>query len=230
MLGNGHQLHVGEAHLLHVAGQLLCHVAVGEELALQRAPPGAEVDLVDVGGVVVDGGAGPPLKPGSVAPLVARQVIELGGGAGTGLGVEGVGVGLQTYLAVRGGDGVLINVVLLHPVHMDLPDAVAQGEHGGGLVIPAVEVAHQGNGLGVGGPDPEGPTLLFGVGAQVLVGVYRVTGGKLGESVFFCTHSVPPDRQRASLPLYSSKLQKLGQIIQREQDIIRPSLWILYST
>ena len=55
VLGDGHQLHMGEAHLLDVGDQVLGDGAVGEKLARSGAPPGAQMDLVDVQRIVVDG-------------------------------------------------------------------------------------------------------------------------------------------------------------------------------
>ena len=124
------------------------------------------MQLVDVGGAVVDEIPAPVIQPGLISPLIARQVVDLGGVARTGLGVEGVGVGLEDHLAALALHCVFVGVIAVQPVHMALPHPVEQVVHGGGADVPAVEVSHQGDRLGVGRPDPEGVALSVRVAAH----------------------------------------------------------------
>ena len=84
--------------------------------------------------------------------------------------MEGIGVGLGQDLARAGVHGVFIVVILLQAGEEELPHAALQGGHGVGPIIPAVEVAHYGDGLSMRSPDAEQPAGLSaaysGVGAQ----------------------------------------------------------------
>lgn len=170
MLRDGEQLHMGEAHLLYVGHQIPADVPVGEHLVVAGAPPGAQMYLIDVHGLLVDRVVLPVIQPTPVAPLITGQIVQLGGGAGAGLGMEGIGVGLGQDLARAGVHSVFIVVILLQAGEEELPHAALQGGHGVGPVIPAVEVAHYGDGLSMRSPDAEQPAGLSaaysGVGAQ----------------------------------------------------------------
>ena len=193
VLGDGEQLHMGEAHLLHVGHQVLADVPVGEHLVVAGAPPGAQVDFINIQRAAVYGVLGPVVHPALVAPLVAGQVVQLGGVAGAGLGVEGVGVGLGQHPAGGGVDGVFIGVILLQAGNKDLPDAAVQGLHGVGILAPAVEIAHNGHLLGMGSPDTEHPALLAvpdgGVGAHELLRADRIPGRKLRQGLIILCKS-----------------------------------------
>ncbi len=208
MLGDGHKLHMGEAHFLDIGGKVTGELPVGEGLALGVAAPGAEMYLVDVEGLVINGVFVPVGHPAFVSPTVACQVIELGGGAGTGLGVEGIGIRLQPADSVGAGNGVFVDVVLLYAGKTAFPNAVANGLHGVGVLGPAVKIAHQGYRPGVGRPDPEHPPLLFGVRTHIQVSIGGFSGGKFWEHLFLCAHYDPPiDKVRHS-PEKSKKTAK----------------------
>ena len=89
--------------------------------------------------------------------------------------MEGKGVGLGQHPAVVGMDGKFIGGVALQAGDKDLPNSAADGGEGALLLLPAVEVSHQVDLLGVGGPDPEPVTrravLAGGVGAQEILKV-----------------------------------------------------------
>ena len=154
---------------------------VGEEFPLPGPPPGAQMDLVDVQRPVVDGVFLPVVQPGLVVPLVVPQLVELGGGAGPGLGVEGVGVGLHQQPAVRRLDRIFIGIIPGKSGDKALPQAAPQGGHGGLAVRPAVEIPHHRDLQGVGGPDSEDialdPLPLLGVGAHIRPGPKGRAGG-----------------------------------------------------
>ena len=106
MLRHRQQLHGGVAHLLHISRQLPGHIPVIQELAVFMLPPRAQVHLVDVQRLVVHRlliAAEVLIRPGKML-----NVIELAGGAGAGLRVEAVGVGLVAHSPVRAGHGVFI--------------------------------------------------------------------------------------------------------------------------
>ena len=139
------------------------------------------MDLIDIQRPVVDRVLLPVVHPGLVVPPEAPQLVELGGVPGPGLGVEGVGIGLHEGAAVPGADGIFIDVVALQTGDEALPQSAAHGGEGVGLLVPAVEVSHHGDPLGVGRPDPEDIALLavplLGVSAHELPGTDGLTVG-----------------------------------------------------
>ena len=137
------------------------------------------MDLVDIQRRGVDGGAAAALPPGPVAPPVAVDGIELAGGAGAGLGVEGVGVRLHPLHAVRTCDGELIGVVGAAAGDEALPDAVGDLGHGVGPGVPGIEITHHGDSPGPRRPDAEHIT------------VYSVVGDSVGAHVFVGTDCRP---------------------------------------
>ena len=79
--------------------------------------------------------------------------------------------------------GVLVGVVALQAGDKGLPDAPLHLLHGGGLQVPAVEVADDGDLWGVGGPDPKEISLraglvLGGMGTEAPPGVGGAALGK----------------------------------------------------
>lgn len=183
VLSDGEELHMGKAHFLYIGHQIAGDVPVAEKFPLAGAPPGAQVALIDVHGPAVGRIFGPEGKPVPVAPLVAGvQVVEFGGHVRPGGGVEAVGVALaHEAAAVRLMYGVLVGVVAVQAGDEGLPDAPLHLGHGGGLQVPVVEVADDGDLGGVGGPDPE----------QVAVHVVFIPGGMGAEA--------PPGVGRAAL-------------------------------
>ena len=113
MLHDGEQLHVGVAHLLHVGHQILSGIPVGEELSLPGAPPGAQVAFINIHRAAVRGVLCPVVQPALIPPGILLQVVDLGGVARAGLGVEGIGVGLGHHLAVGAVYRVLICIKTL---------------------------------------------------------------------------------------------------------------------
>ena len=162
VLRDGHYLHVGEAHLVTVVRQLIRHVAVvGEGLVLALAP-GAEVHLVYVhGGVygVIAAAAGHVL---AVCPLKAVYAPDLAARGGTGLGVQGKGVGLEHHGAVLSDDAELIYVSLLHSGEKSAPHPSVELGHRRGGAVPAVEVADYADLARVRRPDGKARQIGFG--------------------------------------------------------------------
>ena len=122
---------------------------------------------------MIDGIGFPPLQPGLIAPDIAAQLIDLGGGAGTGLSVEGIGIGLGQDTAVLCVNGIFIGVVALKAGDKSLPHAAADGSEGVIGLIPVVEISHDAYCLGIGGPHTEDipllPVLYLCVRSQILL-------------------------------------------------------------
>ena len=100
VLHHGEQLHMGIAHLFHIGHQILGSIPVGEELPLPGAPPGAQVAFINIHGTAVRSVFRPVVQPALIAPGILLQIIDLGGIAWAGLGVERIGVSLGHHLAV----------------------------------------------------------------------------------------------------------------------------------
>ena len=211
VLGDGHELHMGKAHLLHIGHQVVGDAPVGEEFPLPGPPPGAQVDLINIQRPVVDGILFPVVQPGLVVPLVSPQLIELGGRTRPGLGVEGVGVGFEQHPAVLGLDRIFVGVIALEAGDEALPQAAPQGGHGVESMLPAVEVPHHRDLLGMGSPHPEdispGPVPLLGVGAHELPGPDGRTRGVRPD------HLVPV-RRRSLRSIHMQTPHFFGNIIQ----------------
>ena len=69
--------------------------------------------------------------------------------------MEGIRVSLIDQLIRRGGDAVFVDIKLFDAGNEALPDTVRHLFHGVLAGRPAVEVTHNGNGLGVRCPDTE---------------------------------------------------------------------------
>ena len=154
VLGQRHELDVGEPGGHHVVDELVGHLAVGEPL-----PPGAGVHLVDAHRPLVPAGARPLGQPGVVGPLVGRLGDD-GGVQRRHLGGEGQRVGLLPPRAVGAEHVVAVPAADLHAGDEDLPDARgAQRPHRVGARLPVVEVAGDLHAARVGRPHGEGHAL-----------------------------------------------------------------------
>ena len=163
------------------------------------------MDLINIQRRVVDGPGAAALPPGSVVPMISLDAVQLAGGAGAGLGVEGIGVRLQPPDAVGAGHGELVSVVGLAAGNETLPDALSDLFHGVSVRIPGIEVTHHGDRLRPWRPDAVhvagGPLQGDRVRAHVLIGG---DGCSLVEEVgvqlvcFSIGHSDPPVYIRCS--------------------------------
>ena len=160
VLGHGHQLHMGVAHILAVGGQGVAHQPV-LGLFIAHVLPGAQMHLVNAHGLAEMLALGPFFHIGLVRPLVMAAVPNDGGGLLPVLGKGSKGVRLQHLFAVLAGNAVFIKRVLMKAFHKADPGAALHQFHGGGLPVPAVKIAHQRNGLGVGRPDNETVGIQF---------------------------------------------------------------------
>jgi hypothetical protein len=150
VLGDRHELHVGEAEAGDVVGQLLGQLAVGQAVA-----PGAEVELIDRhrrGHGLALVAAGHPLV---VAPRVGGGEHDAVG-ARRGQGRERERVGLERERPLRGDQLVLVLHPSRDPGHEQLPHpGSAEQSHRVQAAVPAIELTHHPHGAGVGRPDRE---------------------------------------------------------------------------
>ena len=177
MLHHGEELHVGVVHVQDVGDQLIRDLPVGQELTLRIAPPGAQVQLIDVHGRAEHIARLTLFHPLRVMPFVLGQVAELGAGVGAHLHRKSIGVGLVVPYAVAVAHSVLVGDQALRrfgetePLRItghieglrrdaDLPCAVVLLDHGGRFTVPIVEFTDQRNCTGIRRPHGEMPILL----------------------------------------------------------------------
>ena len=158
VLGDRHQLDVGEAAAADVRGQLGGELAVAEPavLLLGDAHPRPEVHLVDRIGASSAVRARRALHPVAVAPGVV-EVPDDRGGRRRQLAAEAVGVGLVDAVAAaaarRSGT---CSASPCEAGDEPLPDPrVPRGRERGGARAPALEVADHMDARRVRGPDGE---------------------------------------------------------------------------
>ncbi len=177
VLHDGQKLHVGLAQVFDVARELLGELPVAQKAVplLRDPPPGAGVDLVDGPGGLQGVVAVALRHPAPVLPWVA-QVPDHRGGLGGLLPAEGEGIPLvHLVAAVAGDDAVFVKRPVAEARHKSLPDprAVLPDPQGVAFGVPAVEVPHHRDPLGIGGPHgKEHPRLsprIQDVGAKLLV-------------------------------------------------------------
>ena len=114
------------------------------------------MDFVDVHGRSEDLGGPVGLHVKLVAPFVAVQVGDDGGGGGAHFGELGQRVHLHVEVAVGAVNLKTVEFAFTDVRDKDFPNAgAAQHTHLVAAAVPAVEVAYHGNGLGVRGPDGE---------------------------------------------------------------------------
>ena len=198
VLGEGQDLDVGVAHLADVVHELDGEVVVGVEGAALRgegvagtgpgavlaglalrlvavALPAAQVHLKDVERALKHVALGAGAHPGGVCPLVAGEVRRAGGSSRRQLREERVGVRLVEALARGGLYDVLVELTCGDAGNEALPDAAGGGAGEAiGVLVPVVELADDGDGAHVGGPDGKVVAVLAegvrgGVAAELLV-------------------------------------------------------------
>ena len=170
VLGQGQELHGVVAALGQVVGQRLGQLLVGVEAAVLPAPPGPQVDLVDV--QRPGAGAQRPAAPGVIPEGVFVQVPHHRPVVRAQLHAEAVGVAVVHRVALPGVDPVgvdgagagfgqsqLIKVAVVDLLHRQHP---VQGQQ---LHRP-----------GRRGKHPEGRAPRPRVGAEILVGVKDPAG------------------------------------------------------
>ena len=150
VLGERQELDVRVAHLGEIVDEGLRRVAVAEARA-----PRAEMQFVGRHRLVGGRAARSRGHPLVVAPRV-RRLGDDRRRRRRHLRPLGHRVGLQDPVAVRGEDLVLVHGARTEPRHEQLPHAGgAEAAHRVRGAVPAVEVADDPHGAGVGGPDGE---------------------------------------------------------------------------
>ena len=161
VLHDGKKLNMGVAHVLAVGGELPPELHKVEVGAVFMALPGAGVHLVDVEGALQALGLGDLAAVGGVVPDEALQRADAAGGLRQGAALGAVGIHFHDGIAVLRGDGVLIRLTLLGIDRKSLPDTIADHGHWQIFQIPEVEVTHDADGFGIGGPNPEEIACMF---------------------------------------------------------------------
>ena len=162
MLGERHELHVGEGGLQQVVDEIVGELAVAESGA-----PGCDVELVHAHGRVVRVGVRALLQPVSVGPLVLRLADDGCGGRRL-LGVPGHRVGARHPVTLGGAQLELVGRAGLESGDEQLPDAVVvEFAHRVSDAVPTVEVADDPGRGGVRSPHAERGSLDVFVGPVV---------------------------------------------------------------
>jgi hypothetical protein len=156
VLGDRHELDVGEADPLHMLDELWRDLAVAKRpvLLLGDAHPRAEVHLIDGHRGAAVGDLVALAAPGLIAPVVG-EVPDDGGCLRRRLVAEGERVGLVDAVDAAGADDVvLVARSAGDPGHDRAPDPeIADARERGPLLVPAVPVADHVHRIGVRCPD-----------------------------------------------------------------------------
>ena len=229
VLGDRHELDVGEALPGHVLHQLAGQLDVGQSLA-----PGAQVHLVDADRLLVLLLLPPEPQPLLVVPGVPRLVDD-GGVVRRRFAEAGERVGFQPPHPVPAEHLELVERTGADTLDEQRPDPRPRHQvHGRGLAVPVVEVADQPDRLGVGGPDREpgtGDLSPLGVGDADLVRAQPAPG--LGVMSFVEPGQVPSGQLTAGVEchrvlLLSSSALVVGESADRAQRDRRPVRTVAY--
>ena len=158
MLGDRHQLDVGEMGVVEVGDELVGQLAIAEKALPSVAFfPRAQVYLVDGDRLVEALSLGSVGEPFLVVPLELRDVPDDGGCPGPHFGGEAVGVGLFDQIAVVPAlHLVLVDLALAEIGNEKLPDAGGAAiSHRVPAAVPVIEIADHADALRVRGPDGE---------------------------------------------------------------------------
>ena len=175
MLAERHELKMRIMHLLRVADELIRQVTVAQVAALQRAPPGAQMHLIDEHRLLIGAVLLFRLIPGSVVPLIASQLPDTGRRMRFFLRKEAVGIRLQDMRpAPLRLDCILIDRTGLQPGNERAPDlTIADALHRMDPRVPLVEIPDHAHRLRMRRPDGEThaglPILLHEMGPQHLI-------------------------------------------------------------
>ena len=197
---------MGVAHVHAVGGELVGNLPVVHHVALLRALPGAEMQLIDAHRRAEDVLFAPLIQIIAVAPAIIVDRPDAACGGGTGLAVRGKGIGLQPLLAVRAEHAVFIERAVLQPFLHEHPGAVGEPLHRVGCAVPVVEFTHQRHGFGIRRPDREAVCAVVRLmAAEELPDVHRPALVKAAELL---------RRQRAGNDIFHTKssLSSLSEV------------------
>ena len=171
-----HQFDMRITHLAAVVGQHVRKVAVLRPL-VGKALPGAGVHLVNAHGAVHEITLRAARHVIAVRPHIVI-VVDHRGVLVPVLAPGRKGVGFQYDIAVRLRDGEFIKAAEADIIDKSRPDAALDAFHRRSRAIPAVEVAHQADRLGIGRPKKEAvkAQLRDVMAAEAEPRLLRVTG------------------------------------------------------
>ena len=181
MLAKRHELDMRVVHLLRIADELVGHLTVGEILALKRAPPGAQMNLIGQHRVRIGRIRPLPLLPLRIVPLVFVEIIKTRSRLGFFLRIETIGIGLHDMRsAPLRLDGILVDLSLFKTFNECHPDlAVTDLLHPVRARVPFIEVPHNAYGFRMRRPDGKAhafpAVLLNEVGSEHLVSMVVCT-------------------------------------------------------
>ena len=187
------------------------------------------MDLIDVDRAVIKRAIRLFLQPFAVPPLIAVQVIYLGGVRGPGLKVKGVRIGFHHPFAAGCLDIILVHIVFADILGHTFPyTAVAHTGHRQGIRIPGVEFPHQGNPPRMRCPHAEyiafvpsvmasHPLISPGIPSQM--GRFGFPSPK--NSLF---HIALPFRERQKFPAFilPISIEKFKRICEYSENIAKP--------
>ena len=171
---NGHEFHVGIPHLFDVRHELCRKFIVSIVTAVGFFLPAAEMYFVNIYGRGINRIAPFRFAVRAVLPLVSPEIVDLGSGARRRFAVERVGIGLVHPSLFRF-NGIFIGIVSFQPRDKGFVNALcADALHRVAFGIPAVEIAHDGNGFRTRRPRSE-KHALFALAfaemrAQIVIG------------------------------------------------------------
>ena len=165
MLGDRHELDVGEAEIGGVGDELVADLVVGEEPAVRRLPPRAEMDLVDRDRRPPRVPRPPAFQKSAIVPHERRRVGDHRCRLRPQLRGKGERVGLQRQqLAVGANDFEFVDRARREVGQEYLPDAGGAPAHDVAPPVPLIEVADHRDAPRIRRPDGEmhaGDALLL---------------------------------------------------------------------
>ena len=156
VLGGGQQLHMGIAHFGQVGGQLLRQLQIGVIVPIGIAPPGTDMQLVDIHRQAAGILCGPLRHPFGIVPAVTRQPVDLAGVLWRSLGMESKWVRFIQRAPIRRGNLVFVAIIVMGQLYRGAPQALLiQAGHGVGSRVPAIKIPYHTDGRRVRCPGAE---------------------------------------------------------------------------
>ena len=161
MLGDRHELHMGEVHVLQVIDQQPANDVVIEHFAIGAAPPRAQMHLVDRDRLVMQRTLGTALHPRVVLPVMLVHAMHDRAGGGGLLLTERHRIGLERLqVAMCADDLEFVEIPDGEVRHEQFPQPCAEtAAQRVAAAIPCVEMADDADAAGIGGPDREDDAL-----------------------------------------------------------------------
>ena len=189
MLADRHQLDVVEPHLLHVGHEIVRQLAEIIETPVPVPLPGSGMNLIHAQRLMQPVAAGALFLPGSIAPLISIQLDYPACRSGSHLKTQAIRIRLGEHFArIAIAYFELVVLAQTDVRHEDLPHAgTAQRAHRIDAAIPAVEIAHHADALGVRRPHRKAhtphPVALHVMRAEHAVSLLQTAFGKKIEIV-----------------------------------------------